>query len=504
MRERIDLNPLRAFDAKDPGTQAVMRDAPLLLDSLSAEDLEHFDEVCALLDAAGIAYEIDATLVRGLDYYTRTIFEFTSDALGAQTGVGGGGRYDGLIEQLGGPPTPGMGWAAGVERMLLAAGRAARAAAGPDLFVAHEDRGVEAFAPRRGGARRGARRPAGARRALAEGPAQAGRPRRRPLRCHRGRGRHAAARHGHRRAGGRGVRGGRRRTRHQGTPRRMKHAPRPNTYRDAWAGDLTAARCGTEVRVAGWVHRRRDHGGLIFIDLRDRSGIVQLVFHPQTSGDAFAVAERLRPEHVVSAAGEIVSARPSNVNPNLATGEIEIHVRSLRAPGRERDAAVRRRRGRARRRDAAPAAPHARPAPRRACARRWSCATTSRPPCAASSTSATSSRSRRRSSRARRPRARATSSCPAACSRASFYALPQSPQLFKQLLMMGGYERYYQIARCFRDEDLRADRQPEFTQLDVEMAFVDEDDVIEAIEARHERACSRRRTSPCRRRRGRA
>ena len=129
VRDRIDLNPLRAFDAKDRGTQEVMRDAPLLLDSLSAEDREHFDEVCDALRVAGIDWELDGTLVRGIDYYTRTIFEFTSDALGAQSGVAGGGRYDGLIELLGGPPTPGMGWAAGIERMLLASARAAAGAA---------------------------------------------------------------------------------------------------------------------------------------------------------------------------------------------------------------------------------------------------------------------------------------------------------------------------------------------------------------------------------------
>ena len=121
VRSRIDLNPMRAFDADHEGTRAVMAGAPVLADHLAAEDREHFAEVLALLDAAGLPYQVDATLVRGLDYYTRTVFEFVSGALGAQSGVGGGGRYDGLAEQLGGSATPGMGWAAGVERILLAA-----------------------------------------------------------------------------------------------------------------------------------------------------------------------------------------------------------------------------------------------------------------------------------------------------------------------------------------------------------------------------------------------
>ncbi|MEN0013543.1 MAG: histidine--tRNA ligase [Solirubrobacteraceae bacterium] len=137
---RIDENPLRAFDADDPGTQGVMASAPLLLDELAGDDADHFAEVRLLLDAVGVPYEIDPTLVRGLDYYTRTVFEFTSDALGAQGGVGGGGRYDGLVEQLGGPATPGAGWAAGFERMLLAAGdRLEVAPRVVDLFVAAED-----------------------------------------------------------------------------------------------------------------------------------------------------------------------------------------------------------------------------------------------------------------------------------------------------------------------------------------------------------------------------
>ena len=120
VRNRIDINPLRAFDADHPGTREVMVEAPILLDRLDAEDAEHFAEVRRLLDASGVSYEIDPTLVRGLDYYTRTVFEFDCERLGAQSGIGGGGRYDALIEQLGGPPTPANGWALGVDRIALA------------------------------------------------------------------------------------------------------------------------------------------------------------------------------------------------------------------------------------------------------------------------------------------------------------------------------------------------------------------------------------------------
>ncbi len=136
VKRRIELNPLRAFDSDHEGTKRVMESAPRLLDHLSVQDGEHFAQVRDLLDVAQVPYEVDPTLVRGLDYYTRTVFEFTSDALGAQSGVGGGGRYDGLVEQLGGPPTPGMGWAAGVERILLAGESPAIAVSPVDLFVA--------------------------------------------------------------------------------------------------------------------------------------------------------------------------------------------------------------------------------------------------------------------------------------------------------------------------------------------------------------------------------
>jgi histidyl-tRNA synthetase len=138
VRERIDVNPLRAFDSDDEGTQGVMASAPTIVGALEGEDAEHFAEVRGLLEAAGISYVVDPTLVRGLDYYTRTIFSFVCDALGAQSEVGGGGRYDGLIEQLGGPATPAVGWAAGIERILLALDEEGEPA-GRDAFVAIAD-----------------------------------------------------------------------------------------------------------------------------------------------------------------------------------------------------------------------------------------------------------------------------------------------------------------------------------------------------------------------------
>lgn len=138
VRARIDLNPLRAFDADHEGTRAVMAEAPRLLDRLDDADAEHFAAVRRLLDQAGVGYELDGTLVRGLDYYTRTVFEFTSDALGAQSALGGGGRYDGLVAELGGPATAAVGWAAGIERILLAL-EAEPLSPSTDVFIAAAD-----------------------------------------------------------------------------------------------------------------------------------------------------------------------------------------------------------------------------------------------------------------------------------------------------------------------------------------------------------------------------
>ena len=257
--------------------------------------------------------------------------------------------------------------------------------------------------------------------------------------------------------------------------------PQPNGFRDAWSGELNAARVGETVRVAGWVHRRRDHGGLIFIDVRDRSGILQLVFHPETAAEAHGAAGSLRSEHVISVAGEIVRREEGNVNPKLSTGEIELNVSELRVLAASEtppfpidddtpvDEILRlRHRVLDLRREGMQHSMTVRHNVIRAIRDYLNSHDflDIETPILTRST----------------PEGARDFLVPSRMSPGAFYALPQSPQLFKQLLMMAGYERYYQIARCFRDEDLRGFRQPEFTQLDLEMAFVDEDDVIAVME----------------------
>ena len=257
--------------------------------------------------------------------------------------------------------------------------------------------------------------------------------------------------------------------------------PRANTYRDAWAGELDATRVGDTVRVAGWVHRRRDHGGLVFIDLRDRSGILQLVFHPEDSPRAHELAQQLRSEHAISVSGEIVRREEGKENPRLKTGEIELSVREAEHLAASEtppfpldddtpvDEALRlRHRMIDLRRDSM----------RDSLTLRHTITRAMRDYLNAHDFLDIETPILTRST----PEGARDFLVPARISPGAFYALPQSPQLFKQLLMMSGYERYYQIARCFRDESSRADRQPEFTQLDLEMSFVEEDDVIETIE----------------------
>jgi histidyl-tRNA synthetase len=147
VQERFEENPLRAFDSKDEGTIAVMAEAPRLVDQLAGEDAEHFAEVRRLLDLCGVDYEVDGTLVRGLDFYTRTVFEFETDVLEAHSRtIGAGGRYDGLVEALGGPATPGCGWAAGVERIVMALDAEPIESSADVFVVAAEGQRERAFA----------------------------------------------------------------------------------------------------------------------------------------------------------------------------------------------------------------------------------------------------------------------------------------------------------------------------------------------------------------------
>ena len=249
--------------------------------------------------------------------------------------------------------------------------------------------------------------------------------------------------------------------------------------RSHYCGQISADMLGAEVALCGWVHRRRDHGGVIFIDLRDREGLAQVVYDPDRA-EPFAVAETLRNEYVVRITGRVRRRPEGTLNPNLPTGEVEVLGHTLELLNRARTPPFQL--------DDENVHDDIRLRYRYVDLRR----------------EAMQDNIKLRSRVTRAIRAylddkgfldietpvltRATPEgardylVPSRTQRGAFFALPQSPQLFKQLLMMSGMERYYQIVRCFRDEDLRADRQPEFTQLDVELSFVNEDDVTGLVE----------------------
>ncbi|ALS23189.1 MULTISPECIES: aspartate--tRNA ligase [Paenibacillus] len=246
-------------------------------------------------------------------------------------------------------------------------------------------------------------------------------------------------------------------------------------------GTLSKANVGETVILNGWVQRRRDLGGVLFIDLRDRSGIVQIVFNPAFSGDALAVADRVRNEYVLAVRGKVVERDAETVNPNIPTGEIEVQITEIEImnaaknppffieDGIEIDESLRLK---YRYLDLR------RPEMQRTLMLRSKAAKVFRDfldengfidvetPILTKST----------------PEGARDYLVPSRVHPGEFFALPQSPQIFKQLLMVGGLERYYQIARCFRDEDLRADRQPEFTQVDIETSFLSQDQLLELME----------------------
>jgi len=246
-------------------------------------------------------------------------------------------------------------------------------------------------------------------------------------------------------------------------------------------GDLRAKDVGREVVLCGWVHRRRDHGGLLFIDLRDRAGLVQLVFHPDAAAPAHAAAGELRSESVIAATGKVVARDAANLNPQLPTGEVEVQVSAVRLLNAsaplpisldDLEAAGEEQRLRWRYLDLR------RPALQRNLALRHRIALEVRRMLDAAGFYEIETPMLTKST----PEGARDYLVPSRIYPGRFFALPQSPQLFKQLFMVSGFERYFQLARCFRDEDLRADRQPEFTQIDIEMSFVTPEDIYRLVE----------------------
>ena len=252
-------------------------------------------------------------------------------------------------------------------------------------------------------------------------------------------------------------------------------------HRTCGCGDVREHHSGKQLTLAGWVQRRRDHGGLIFVDLRDRSGVVQLVFSPQYGELAFHKAEDIRNEYVVAIIGQVRERSEDTVNSNMPTGKIEVVVTEMRILNKaktppfyiEDDISV----------DENVRLKHRyldlrRPEMQRNLIMRHKIIHEMRSflneldfleietPMLTKST----------------PEGARDYLVPSRVNAGKFYALPQSPQIFKQLLMVSGFERYFQVARCFRDEDLRADRQPEFTQLDMEVSFEDQDFILNLVE----------------------
>ncbi len=253
------------------------------------------------------------------------------------------------------------------------------------------------------------------------------------------------------------------------------------TYRTEWCGDVTGAMVGQRVKVAGWVHRRRDHGGLVFIDVRDRTGVLQLVFDPDREPAAHEAAHSLRGEYVITAEGVVRARDEDQINPNIPTGTVELPVDHLEVLAKAKtppffpedrldvDETLRLR---YRYIDLRRAKMQHNLMLRDRVTRAVRGYLSEREFIEAETPILTKST----------PEGARDFLVPSRLRPGDFYALPQSPQLFKQLLMMSGFERYYQIARAFRDEDLRADRQPEHTQIDMEMSFVEEEDIEDLVE----------------------
>lgn len=251
--------------------------------------------------------------------------------------------------------------------------------------------------------------------------------------------------------------------------------------RTHYCGDLKAGHIGSEVILMGWALRRRDHGGLIFIDLRDREGIAQIVFDPEVNKDAHGIAEGIRSEFVLSIKGKVIPRPEGTVNPNMKTGEVEIQVLECKLLNRskplpfmldEHSETNENIRLKYRYLDLR------RPQLQNNLILRSKVAQLTRSYLTDNGFIELETPFLTKST----PEGARDFLVPSRINQGCFYALPQSPQIFKQILMISGFDKYFQVVRCFRDEDLRADRQPEFTQIDCEMSFIDQEDIITVME----------------------
>ena len=498
--KRYKNNPMRVLDCKQENCQAGVENAPKMTDHLCSDCDRHFSILREFLTGLQVPFNLNNLLVRGLDYYTRTAFEVVAGGSGSQASLCGGGRYDHLVEHCGGPHTPGVGVAFGVERILLAMDWSKQPAeVRSPIYIATAGENLEGESLILASELRQHR--------IAAETEIMGRSLKAQMKYTGRLGyRHVAIIGQDEIASGqitlRDMESGEQQELsresviellagdHSKPPEATGYIDKaaviiPSTgkpeQKSHYCGALSLNHINTAVKLAGWVARRRDHGGLIFIDLRDHSGIMQLVFDQQMGVKLFKQAESLRNEFVIAVEGEIVRRSDDNINPSLPTGEIELRVAAMEILNSSKTPPFyiednlnvdENLRLRYRYLDLR------RPEMLNRLKLRHQAVKLVRDYMDQFDFLEIETPMLTRST----PEGARDYLVPSRLQPGSFYALPQSPQLFKQLLMVSGMERYFQVVRCFRDEDLRSDRQPEFTQIDIEASFFGLENLFALVE----------------------